>query len=87
MEKEIYCPVLGKQAPALLVPPFPGKLGQELVEKVSQAAFAQWQELQIKLINEYRLDLSQAKDRQQLLKHLREFFHLSETQKNPDAQK
>ncbi|MEM7495890.1 MAG: Fe(2+)-trafficking protein [Myxococcota bacterium] len=84
MEKEIDCPVLGKRAPAMLVAPFPGKLGKELLGRVSQPAFAQWQELQVKLINEYRLDLSQAKDRRQLLKHLREFFHLDEAPARPD---
>ncbi|MEM7402705.1 MAG: Fe(2+)-trafficking protein [Myxococcota bacterium] len=63
-----------KQQQPLSSPPFPGALGQEIAQTVSQETWQQWLETQIKIINENRLDLSAAKDRQVLLQHLQQFL-------------
>ena len=63
-----------KQQQPLSQPPFPGALGQQIAQTVSQEAWQQWLETQIKIINENRLDLSEAKDRQILLQHLQQFL-------------
>ena len=64
-----------KQSP-LQWPPFPGQLGLKITQTVDKKAWQQWQEMQIKIINENRLDLSKAEDRQTLLQHLRQFLHV-----------
>lgn len=56
--------------------PFPGPLGEEVQKHVSVEGFQQWQEMQVKIINEYRLDLSEPKHRQVLLKQMRQFLGL-----------
>ncbi|MBL4817785.1 MAG: Fe(2+)-trafficking protein [Deltaproteobacteria bacterium] len=56
--------------------PFPTKLGEEILAKVSQEDWAQWLEMQTKIINEYRLDLSESEDRTKLLNQMRSFLKL-----------
>ena len=56
--------------------PFPGKLGEEILNKVSAEDWAAWRDMQTKIINEYRLDLSELTDRQKLLKQMRSFLKL-----------
>lgn len=55
---------------------FPGKLGEEIAQKVSAEDWADWRDMQTKIINEYRLDLSEASDRAKLLKQMRSFLKL-----------
>ena len=56
--------------------PFPGKLGEEILNKVSADDWADWRDMQTKIINEYKLDLSEVTDRQKLLKQMRSFLKL-----------
>lgn len=56
--------------------PFPGALGEEILAKVSLDVWEDWRDMQTKIINEYRLDLSEANDRQTLLKQMRSFLKL-----------
>jgi Fe-S cluster biosynthesis and repair protein YggX len=72
----VDCPRLKKKAPGLEGPPMPGRLGREVFERVSQEAWDEWSELQIKIVNEYRLDLSEAESRAVLTRQLRAFFNL-----------
>lgn len=60
----------------LTSPPFPGPLGLEIQQKVTQETWDAWRELQTKIINEYRLDLSEQNDRQTLLTQMRKFLSL-----------
>jgi len=53
----IFCEKLKAQAPALDKPPYPGALGQRIFEHISATAWQQWQQHQVMLINEYRLNL------------------------------
>ncbi len=48
----------------------------EIKAKVSQEEWDAWREMQTKIINEYRLDLSEAADRQKLMKQMLIFFGL-----------
>jgi len=74
--RTVTCRKLGKEAEGLEQPPFPGPIGQEIFENVSQEAWADWLEMQTKIINEYRLDLSEQHDRQTLLKQMRTYLNL-----------
>lgn len=67
-----------KQPPAPW-PPFPGSLGLEITRAIDQQAWQQWLEMQIKIINENRLNLSEATDRQLLLQQLRQFLQTEAT--------
>lgn len=78
MSRMVMCARLKHEAEGLQTIPFPGALGQEIFDKVSAEAFEEWKEMQIKIINEYRLDLSEPEHRQMLLKQMRAFLGLSE---------
>ena len=74
----VHCVKLGREAPGLDAPPFSGELGQEIFEHVSQEVWLKWQDdMMIKIINEYRLDLSDIKQYNVLLDQMRAFLGLS----------
>lgn len=76
-ERTVKCVKLGTEAPGLNAPPFPGPLGEEIYQKVSAAAWSQWKEdLMIKIINEYRLNMANPDDYEMLLKQMRAFLNL-----------
>lgn len=58
--------------------PFPGPLGEEILAKVAAEDWEDWRQMQTKIINEYRLDLSEPTDRQTLLKQMRSFLKLDD---------
>ncbi len=74
MTKTVRCIKLGRDAEALPKPPLPGPLGQKILENVSKEAWATWIEHQTRLINEYRLVLSDAKARSFLMDELKKYF-------------
>ena len=49
------CVVLGRQAPALETAPWPGDLGERIVQQVSLEGWQQWLARQTMLMNEKRL--------------------------------
>jgi Fe-S cluster biosynthesis and repair protein YggX len=74
MARMIYCVKLGKEAEGLDAPPFPGKEGQEIYEKISKQAWQDWLSKQTMLINEYRLASYEPKARVFLAEERRKFF-------------
>lgn len=74
--KTVFCTRLKKEAPALVEAPMPGKLGQEILSKVSEEAWNEWREMQLKIVNEYRLDLSEKEHRKILAQQMRSFLGL-----------
>lgn len=74
MTHTVQCIKLGREAEALPKPPLPGPLGQKIFENVSKEAWATWMEHQTRLINEYRLALSDAKARAFLMDELKKYF-------------
>ncbi len=55
MSKTVDCVVLGRQAPALETAPWPGDLGERIVQQVSLEGWQQWLARQTMLMNEKRL--------------------------------
>jgi len=55
MSKMVDCVVLGRQAPALETAPWPGDLGERIVQQVSLEGWQQWLSRQTMLMNEKRL--------------------------------
>ena len=70
----VNCIKLGREAEGLPAAPYPGELGQRIVENVSLEAWQMWLQHQTMLINEYRLTPIEPKDRGFLEKEMEKFF-------------
>jgi Fe-S cluster biosynthesis and repair protein YggX len=78
MSRTVFCKRLKKEAPGLEEPPMFGKIGREVFEHVSAEAWAEWEEMQLKIVNEYHLDLADKEARKTLTKQMRIFLGLEE---------
>lgn len=74
MSKQLFCVKLKQEAEAMKNPPFPGPLGLKIHHQVSQKGWVMWLAHQTMLINEYRLNLADAKAREFLLKEMQNYF-------------
>jgi len=72
--RTVHCVKLGREAPGLRTPPYPGELGKRIFEHVSQEAWSGWLKHQTMLINEYRLTPIEAKDRKFLEQEMEKYF-------------
>ena len=77
-DRIITCTKLGKELKGLDKPPFPGPLGKRIFDEISEEAWKQWKDLQIKIINEYRLNLADRKDYEVLLNQMLAFLGFAE---------
>ncbi|MFN8392124.1 MAG: oxidative damage protection protein [Bdellovibrionota bacterium] len=76
-ERMVQCRKLGREAPGLTEPPFGGELGKQIFENVSAEVWKQWNDdVMIKIINEYRLDMTDEKQYNVLLDQMRSFLGL-----------
>ncbi len=76
-ERIIKCIKLGKDLPGLTKPPFSGPVGQEIFEKISAQAWLMWKDdMQIKIINEYRLNMGKKEDYNMLVEQMMLFLNL-----------
>ena len=80
MTETIFCKHLQKEGQAFEKAPLPGELGEKIKAHISQEAWAEWIEMQMKIVNEYRLDLSLEEHRQVLKEQLDSFFGFSESE-------
>lgn len=74
MSRIIHCIKLDKEAEGLARAPYPGALGARLYEHASKEAWQLWLQHQTRLINEYRLALSDAQARKFLSAEMEKFF-------------
>lgn len=74
MSRIIQCVKLNQAAEGLEKPPYPGELGQRIYEHISKEAWQAWRERQIKLINEYRLNLLDAGSHRLIEKEMKQFL-------------
>lgn len=74
MTRMIFCTKLKKEAAALDEPPYPTDLGEKIFSEISAEAWEMWLARQIMFINEYRLDLSEPKDRKFLMSEMKKFL-------------
>ena len=75
--KIVKCSRLGQDLPGLAKPPFDGELGREIFERVSAQAWSEWQNgMMIKVINEYRLNLTEPDQYEMLLSQMKAFLKL-----------
>lgn len=74
MTRIIYCQKLQQEAEGLDTPPYPGPLGQKILENISKQAWQQWLNHQTMLINEYRLSLIDPKSKAFLREEMDKFL-------------
>ena len=76
-ERLVKCIKYGEELPGLEKPPFGGEIGKQIFEQVSQKAWTEWKEnMQIKVLNEYRLNMGDPKDYQKLVEQMLYFLNL-----------
>ncbi len=71
---------LKQEVEALDEAPLSGPLGQEVLAHVGKESWAEWEEMQLKIVNEYHLDLSEKAHRKKLVEQLRIFLCLDDDQ-------
>ncbi len=80
-KRTVICSKFGKEMPGLEKPPFAGEIGQRIFERVSEQAWLAWKDdMQMKVLNEYRLNMGEAKDYQVLVDQMLLFLNLKEGQ-------
>jgi Fe-S cluster biosynthesis and repair protein YggX len=70
----VLCAKLHQELPGLPYKPFADALGQKIFESISQEAWQQWIEHSKRLVNEYRLDLTQKKAHDVLKEQCEQFL-------------
>ena len=74
---QVQCVKCGKLVDAISGPVYGGKIGEELKAKICNTCWKEWFEgVSIKVINEYRLNLSDPKATQFLNQQMRVFLKL-----------
>jgi len=78
-ERTVKCVKLGQELPGLEKPPFPGEIGEKIYESVSAKAWSAWNDdMQMKVLNEYRLNMGDPKDYEVLVDQMLSFLNLKE---------
>ena len=81
----VTCARCGEEKPSLPAPPWPGEGGQEIHEKVCVDCWREWQAMQLRVINELRLNLGDAGDAATLDAHMRVFLGLADPSTLPEG--
>jgi len=74
MTKMVNCVILSEEAEALAKAPYPGELGQRILENVSKEGWKKWMGQQTILINEHRINVVDPKGRAFLEEQMERFF-------------
>ena len=77
----VFCQKLQAELEGFEVPPYPGALGERIMQSISKQAWNQWLEHQTILINEYRLSMIDPKARQFLAQQMEQFLFSAGAQK------
>ena len=79
MSRMVFCSKFKKELPGLEKPPFGGEIGKMIYERVSAEAWTQWsKDMQIKVLNEYRLNMADPRDYKVLVDQMMRFLGLEE---------
>ncbi|MDE0094986.1 MAG: oxidative damage protection protein [Gammaproteobacteria bacterium] len=74
MTRMVQCVKLGREAEGLASQTWPGDLGRRIFEEVSLEAWQEWLRQQTVLINEYRLNPLDARDKKYLAEQMEAYF-------------
>lgn len=79
MARTVLCSKFKKELPGLEKPPFSGEIGKKIFDSVSAEAWNQWsKDVQIKVLNEYRLNMGDPRDYQVLVDQMLRFLGLEQ---------
>ena len=76
MATTVKCSRCGQEREALAQAPYPGELGRQLTENACAVCWAEWQDMEVKVINELRLNFMDPRSMEVLAQHIRDFFFL-----------
>ena len=76
MSDTVTCSRCAEEKPKMAAPPVPGKAGREVQENVCADCWAEWQNMEVMVINELRLNFMDPKSQDVLDEHMRKFFFL-----------
>lgn len=82
---DVTCIRCGQTREGVGTAPYPDELGQAILEKVCAACWQECKGMQVMVINEYRLDLSDPRAHEILEKTTRDFLGLPVESGNSDA--
>ncbi|MBV6274149.1 oxidative damage protection protein [Alcaligenaceae bacterium CGII-47] len=74
MARTIQCTKLNRQAEGLDYAPYPGELGVRIWREISKEAWAQWMDIQTRLVNENHLSLAEPEARKFLAERMQGFL-------------
>ena len=78
-------PISG-QPTAAMSPPVPNKYWNEIQAKICSVCWSEWKDMEIKILNEYRLNMLEKEHRKLLKKYMNDFLGLGDGAKTaPDA--
>jgi Fe-S cluster biosynthesis and repair protein YggX len=72
----VHCARCGRQGPPMTSPPYPGKLGEELLSRICADCWAEWQQVEVMVINELQLNFMDPRAQDVLVLQMREFLGL-----------
>ncbi len=72
----IQCARCGRQAPRQATAAYPGKLGEELISRICADCWAEWQQMEVIVINELQLNFMDPRAQDVLVQQMREFLGL-----------
>ncbi len=68
------CARCAREAPSLDGPPVPGPLGEKIAARVCAGCWEEWAAMEIKVINELRLNFMDPEAQVTLSRHMRDFL-------------
>jgi Fe-S cluster biosynthesis and repair protein YggX len=74
MPLKVFCRKYQKEMDGMLVPPFPGPKGLDIMNHVSRKAWQEWQAHQVRLINEKGLSMINPEHREFLRTEMDKFL-------------
>lgn len=76
MTATVRCTRCGNTAPGVEQTPYPGELGRQIRENVCASCWAEWEGMEVMVINELRLNFMDPRSMEILAQHMRDFFFL-----------
>ena len=77
MAVKIQCRRCGREQEGLAKPPLAGDLGDQVLAGTCESCWREWEAMEIKVINELRLNFMDPEADRTLQKHLREFLRIN----------
>lgn len=74
--KTVVCSRCRQQRTAIEEVPYSGALGEQIQQRVCEPCWAEWQQAEVIVINELRLDFMDPRSHDILVQHMREFLGL-----------